>query len=184
MKKLFFVIGPESSGTRLTTRILCESGCFGDFEHYQRLDEFVRGNTDDLNSITNGAESIVFRRSVPHGEELADIDVILDKFNEFIPYIIISIRNLYELCCSKINNNGKKDLLDAYNSVKKEMDYISGELVSVKKAYKYTIFNTSFLFKFPDIPLNDLAIWSDLDIDRNKVLSFLYDADFNHVKGE
>lgn len=42
MKKFFFVVGPESAGNRLTTRILCESGCFGNFDHYQVLDSLLR----------------------------------------------------------------------------------------------------------------------------------------------
>lgn len=178
MKKLFFVVGSESSGTRLTTRILHESGCFGDFGHYQRLDEFIHSGIS-LISIVQESELIVFRRSVPHGEEFPDIREILKKFCSFgcALYIIIPVRNCYELCKSKINNNGKLSMEDAYDSIQVEMDYISKQIVGL---YSILFYNTSFLFKCPEISLKALAKWTKLDIPVESVKDFIYDADKNH----
>lgn len=39
MKRAFVVLGPESSGTRLMTRLLMAAGCVGDGDHWQRWDE-------------------------------------------------------------------------------------------------------------------------------------------------
>jgi hypothetical protein len=176
-KKLFFVMGPESSGTRLTTKILCESGCFGDFEHYQRLDEFVDNNIK-LGDITN-SNLLVFRRSIPHGNYFPDILKIVDDFSnfEFDIYIIITVRNCYELCLSKIKNNGKLDIQDAYKSFQMEMKHICNY------SYLYDsilYFDTSLLFKYPDLVLDNLKDFTKLEILVDKVKKFLYDADINY----
>jgi hypothetical protein len=58
MRKAFLVLGPEASGTRMLTEAFCKLGVFGDAGHEQRL--------DDLN-FAAAPDSIVFRRSLPHG---------------------------------------------------------------------------------------------------------------------
>lgn len=177
-KRLYIVVGPESSGTRLTTRILCESGCFGDYDHYQRLDEFVKDHNKDLYSIIGDSNLIVFRRSVPHGGEFPFIPHLEFLFNcqNFNSYVIITMRNVFELCKSKIKNNGKESIEDAYNSFQKEMNFI----VSTIKEYKCIFYDTSFLFKYPELSLKNLGLWTRLDIPVEKVKEFLYDADKNY----
>lgn len=180
MKKLYFVIGPESSGTRLTTRILCESGCFGDFEHYQRLDEFVNLNRS-LDSIVGDSKLIVFRRSVPHGGEfpfVPDIELMFSTYG-FDPYILIPIRNLFELCKSKMKNQGIESMEGAYYAFQHEINFI---INTIKEYNKILFYDTSFLFKFPDLSLKSLGLWTGLDIPIEKVKEFLYDADKNYVE--
>ncbi|HEX4794015.1 MAG TPA: hypothetical protein VH370_09495 [Humisphaera sp.] len=58
-KRAFFVVGPESSGNRYVTECFVNAGCFGDFQHEQRLD-----NDEGFDEAT---DTVVFRRSVPHG---------------------------------------------------------------------------------------------------------------------
>lgn len=60
MKRAYLVLGPESSGTRLMTRLLIAAGCFGDSGHEQRLDDY---------GLEHAAKVIVWRRSLPHGGE-------------------------------------------------------------------------------------------------------------------
>lgn len=62
MKRAMLVIGPESSGTRLTTSILIAAGCFGDSDYYQRMD--WRLPTELL---------VVWRRSLPHDNSWPDL---------------------------------------------------------------------------------------------------------------
>jgi len=183
MRIVYFVIGPESSGTRLTTRILCESGCFGDFEHYQRLDEFVNNNVDDLDKITT-SPLIVFRRSVPHGEVDPNVKEIVNKFEAFdcTPVFIVPIRNLYELCKSKVNNNHKETMQEAFDAVQREIQFISHSVLNL--GLSYYCFNTSFLFKEPEVALYNFSKFIKLEISVNNVLTFLYDADKNHIIGE
>jgi hypothetical protein len=59
-KKAFFVIGAESSGTRVLTQAFIAAGCWGDGGHAQRLDDL---NFNDRPPI------IVFRRSLPHANK-------------------------------------------------------------------------------------------------------------------
>jgi hypothetical protein len=56
MMRAFLVLGPESSGTRLLTRVLMAGGCAGDDGMVQRFDSWQFGKQDP----------IVWRRSVPY----------------------------------------------------------------------------------------------------------------------
>lgn len=182
MKKLFFVIGPESSGNRLLTRILCNSGCFGDFEHYQRLDEFINGK-QFLKEIIGDNETIVFRRSVPHGGVFPNIKLIVEKFvNEgFTPHFVLPQRSTYELYRSKINNNGKRSLEDAHESNKLELFHIwTSVFPNLQNPFMFV--PTSLLFYCPNLVLIDLKFWSGLDIPIEKVKSFIYNADEKYHK--
>lgn len=56
MRRAFIVVGPESSGTKLLTRILIGMGCWGDDGDAQRLDKGFP---------SEGIDCIVWRRSFP-----------------------------------------------------------------------------------------------------------------------
>jgi len=65
VKRAYFVVGPQSSGTRMMTRALLQaSGGYGSSEHNQPM--------DDLNFEAR-PETIVFRRSVPHSGRWPDL---------------------------------------------------------------------------------------------------------------
>lgn len=64
--KAVFVIGPESSGTRLMTRLLIRAGCVGDDTHFQPFD------THGLPAASEGRD-VVWRRSLPHGGQWPDL---------------------------------------------------------------------------------------------------------------
>jgi hypothetical protein len=55
MKRAFLVVGAESSGTRLLTRILIAGGCAGDDSHHQPFDHWEFGEKSP----------VVWRRSFP-----------------------------------------------------------------------------------------------------------------------
>lgn len=64
-KKAFFVIGPESSGTRLMTSILVEDcGVYGEYSHYQLKFEDKETLAPKFN--THEEQHVAFRRSLPH----------------------------------------------------------------------------------------------------------------------
>ncbi len=65
-KCAFLVLGPESSGTRLMTRILIAAGCAGDDGHEQRWD-----------AETPTVDKIVWRRSLPHGGQWPKLQTML-----------------------------------------------------------------------------------------------------------
>lgn len=60
-RRLFLVVGSESSGTRMLAGAFIAAGCFGDAGHDQRLDSAVFG------SLKAGDWPAVLRRSYPHG---------------------------------------------------------------------------------------------------------------------
>lgn len=62
-KRAFMVLGGESTGTRLVTRLLLAAGCYGDGDHVQRLDTH----------IPEDKPLLVWRRSVPHANEMPNI---------------------------------------------------------------------------------------------------------------
>ena len=66
MVKAIFVLGAESSGTRLMTRLLIRAGCTGDDTHVQPFD------TTGLPPAAFGHD-VVWRRSLPHGGAWPDV---------------------------------------------------------------------------------------------------------------
>lgn len=68
VKRAYLVLGPESSGTRLMTRLLIAAGCYGDSDHFQRLDSAVEA----------GEPLLVWRRSIPHGGTWPDLERMVE----------------------------------------------------------------------------------------------------------
>jgi hypothetical protein len=73
----YLVLGPESSGTRLFTRILLNSGCAGSAEHQQPWDDF---------NFPEPTGPIVFRRSIPSepwpNKQWPNIDEIVHRLRD------------------------------------------------------------------------------------------------------
>lgn len=67
--RAYFVLGPESSGTRMMTEILISAGCFGDATSSQRLDS----------GIPEGTSPIVWRRSAPHAQEYPPLGKMIGR---------------------------------------------------------------------------------------------------------
>jgi len=72
MARAFLVVGVESSGTRLVTKLLIEAGCAGDAGHVQRWDSQDPG----------GLDPIVWRRSVPHAG-------VLPRFSSLTQHLLM-----------------------------------------------------------------------------------------------
>lgn len=89
MKKAYFVLGLESTGTRLLTRCLMEAGAYGDSGHEQRLDE--------LGFKGHSHEKIVLRRSIPHAGNYPEITSIIHKMQAagYDVIVLITCRDLY-----------------------------------------------------------------------------------------
>lgn len=68
MKTAYFVLGPESSGTRMLAQAFVAVGCFGDGGHEQRMDDL---------DFTGRPNTIVFRQSLPHGNGWPDCPRII-----------------------------------------------------------------------------------------------------------
>lgn len=74
--KRILVIGPEHSGTRYMTEVLVNAGAYGDYTHFQRMDN---------REIPKDKKVIVLRRSVPHGTEAEpDVSWFVDENTWFV----------------------------------------------------------------------------------------------------
>ena len=84
-RSVFFVWGPESSGTRLTTEILIAAGCYGDSGHAQRLDRDIDSAVPDV--------PWVWRRSFPHGGMFYDPQALIFSYrlcNRVVKLIVMT----------------------------------------------------------------------------------------------
>lgn len=90
--RAFLVLGPESSATRLTTRILIKNGCYGDGDNVQRLD-------------TGGIEGdpIVWRRSVPYASKWLKLSRLLERLRSYDVIAVVTTRDWSCLVQSQVN---------------------------------------------------------------------------------
>ena len=121
--RAFLVLGPESSGTRLMTRLLMAAGCEGDDGHDQRWDE----------QFPDPAERplIVWRRSVPHRGEWHDADWMIPELLDdgYAVSIVIMSRDWHAMAISQqqIHTNG--DIALALSNIRLAYRCIFNDLV-------------------------------------------------------
>ena len=115
--KSFRVIGPESSGTRLATKIFIQNGVYGDDGHVQRLDS---------PGAIRGVEALPFviRRSLPHGGRWPDLGglyrLMVDRLasdNAGKPGVVITVREPLALARSQVRNRHVKDITAAQHNI-------------------------------------------------------------------
>ena len=111
-KRAFFVVGPESSGTRLLTRVLIQSGCFGDDGHQQQM--------DDLDFSRRPAR-IVLRRSVPHRNQWPDVGRIVRRMERagYEVVVLVTTREVQAMARSQVRAGHVHSLLRAYEHVER-----------------------------------------------------------------
>lgn len=98
-KRAFFVIGPESSGTRMMTKaLLLASDGYGDAGHGQRMDG---------SSFENLPDVIVFRRSLPHARKWPDVCEIISRMQSagYKVIVIAMCRNIDVLVRSQLKHH-------------------------------------------------------------------------------
>ena len=89
MKRCFLVLGPESSGTRWLTSILCDAGCWGTASHEQAWDA----------RFPDGLSPIVWRRSLPHGAEWPNLTAMIDglRDNHYDVFGLVMVRDWFAM---------------------------------------------------------------------------------------
>ena len=65
-RKIYIVLGGESTGTRLVTKLMMQAGCYGEDAHIQSMDGDVKEMRWDKIKATLKNQPIVWRRSFPH----------------------------------------------------------------------------------------------------------------------
>lgn len=108
MNQAYLVLGPESSGTRLVTKLLIDAGCFGDGGHEQRLDK----EGDATKSLIEEARlpqdgPVVWRRSYPHGGSWVDISkaVVQLRRHGYKVTAVITTRDWFPMIRSQIKEH-------------------------------------------------------------------------------
>lgn len=120
-KRAFFVVGPENSGTRLLTRALIGSGCFGDYGHHQRM--------DDLN-FQRQATCIAFRRSVPHSSRWPDVEHVIQRMKRagYEVVVLVTTREVQAMARSQVVAQHAHSLLNAYEHIERAYYHIFAAL--------------------------------------------------------
>jgi len=112
MANVVFVVGPESSGTRGTSKLLISNGYWGQDSHAQALDSFILGERELRDIVPEGNNRIVFRRSIPHARSFPDILKIDTMFLEAgcrTKWLVV-LRDIAEIIRSKV---GRQHVVDS-----------------------------------------------------------------------
>jgi hypothetical protein len=125
MKIAYFVMGPESSGTRMLTKAFCTLGIYGDYKHKQRMDDLDFSKTPD---------QIVIRRSLPHGEAwpaIADTINVLKQAGYFVTVPVLIVRDKESTIKSQIRHAHAKAAPESKANIAYAVDHAYRELAAV-----------------------------------------------------
>jgi hypothetical protein len=139
-KQAFFIIGPESSGTRMLTKAFLSLGMYGDGGHGQRLDK---------QGFAGGHRRIAFRRSVPHGKKMPKIAELVRKMEKagYTVRPVVIVRDKDMCAQSQVKNHHQKAVEDARESIKKAVEHIYRELAQVGKSPNVVYYEPFVKFK-------------------------------------
>lgn len=120
--RAFFVLGPESSGTRLATSILINAGCYGSADHIQPLDRLLGMDEDERKSflltLASPDTPTVLRRSIPHDNSIPSFSALSVAFYPRIPHVIVTFRDFHAMVQSQLTNQQHaKDRAEAEHNI-------------------------------------------------------------------
>ena len=172
-RKIYIVIGGESTGTRMVTKLMLDGGCWGDHTHWQRMDDLVRENQfERIKSITE-VTPIVWRRSFPHDKKFPDIARDLVRplqdgcgFEDRDFFFLVTARDWF--CASRSaairghssTPQGAMDKLrEAYCNIFRFLDTFSSfdyYMVSYDSIIRYPVYAVPILFRQAEmyVPIN------------------------------
>lgn len=116
MKRGYLVLGPESTGTRMWTRVLMSCGCWGDDGHGQRLDRMA---------VPKEAQAVVWRRSLPHGGQWPDIVSMVGRLREagYTVRALVCTRDWSATLLSQVGNSHAQNLEMAEENLRRAYPY-------------------------------------------------------------
>jgi len=123
-KRAIFVTGPESSGTKIMTRIMIMAGCYGQDTNKQALDM----------GLDNKPDLIVFRRSVPHMGKLETVEHWIRKMwaENYDVKVIYTSRNFFEMSKSQVKQGHVGMIHQAEQNIRMAKEMIEVGLMAVK----------------------------------------------------
>ena len=162
-KKVFLVLGPESSGNHLTSKVLQTMGCY--WEEPQKLDSFLKGDCG-LDDITDNP-NIVLRRSVPHGHEWHNPVLSRSKFADrgYEMYTIVLQREWMSTMLSNYYHRSST-VQEAWQTLLKAEKHIATQM-SHGWLDPFYVLNTSTLMKDPKPVIMGLEIFTGLEWPRD-----------------
>jgi LPS sulfotransferase NodH len=123
MKKAYVVVGPESSGTRLITKLLIDAGCFGDGGHGQSLDKSGDQSREFLEEsrLPQDDTPIVWRRSYPHAGKWLDISKPISQLQRkgYEVRVVVTTRDWFPMIQSQMKERHVKDETVGLHNVQK-----------------------------------------------------------------
>jgi hypothetical protein len=127
MKLAYLVLGPESSGTRLMTRILMACMYRGDGDHVQAWD---RGLPD--------LPRIVWRRSAPHGSVWPNVSQLVRELRQrkFDVRAFVMHRDWHACAASQVAAGHVKGRGEAFANIKHALTYIPAELLMLSVPFE------------------------------------------------
>lgn len=127
------VIGPESSGTKFLTKLLIQSGFYGDWWHNQRLDKKIPNE-----------KKVVLRRSYPHGGEWPKLNELILRFESagYEVRIILIIRSMQ----FSIESRKRKGALNMDN-MRRSLRVIGSQLEQTKVDYLWITYEAILMYK-------------------------------------
>ena len=166
MHKVFLVLGPESSGNHLASKVLQTMGCY--WEEPQKLDLFLKKDGINIGSTITENKNLVLRRSVPYGKEWFDPISAREKFinrtkshrTEYKMYTIVLQREYMSTVLSNYYHreytieDAKKKMIRAEKHISM---YLSNGWLD-----PYWTLNVSLLLKDPEPAIKGLEIFTGL----------------------
>lgn len=169
-KRAYIVVGPESSGTRMATKILLAAGCHGGSGLSQTFDH----------TFPNNKSPIAWRRSAPHGGEWPKLTEMAEKLykNGYLVQFVVTNREWYPMICSQVENlhvtntsDAYKNIVESYfrimNDIQKCENYTHSTIPYVMFYYESLIAKTQKVLK-EMMPLLDLPVPNIKIYDGNK----------------
>ena len=128
MARAYVVVGPESSGTRLVTRILIKAGCVGDSGHWQAFDE----------ELPIGILHIVWRRSILHGGIWPDMVALIAQLREagYTVTVIVTFREWYANAMSQVACRYSASASETYERLPQIYRHIFGALIETNVPFE------------------------------------------------
>lgn len=142
-RRAFLVYGPESSGTRLMTRILISAGCVGDDGHGQRFD----------NSPPREESLIVWRRSVPHANGWPDIEKQVESLKQsgYAVHAVVTIRDWAACIPAQIRAGHARNKERSIQRSRRAMAHIFSSLWGVGVPYEVVTYEALVTHTYPII---------------------------------
>lgn len=146
-KRAFIILGPESSGTKVLTKVLIKAGCAGDGWHRQRFDK--EDPTEPL---------VVLRRSYPHGGKWPVLAAIVARF-ERLGYevrVVLIVRSMQFTMASRRQHIAA----DVEQRAREALRFIGRQLGEVDVPFAWMTYEA--LVQYPAASITWLLGWCEL----------------------